>query len=101
MTVAVDLFWWISAVELPILGGLFWLVWRTRREVDVTLDDARRRAEQSAAQLRSELANYKLEVAKGYASIGYLKDVEHRLIDHLVRIEAKLDRRDSDRRDQS
>jgi hypothetical protein len=86
--------WWISAVEIPVLGALFWLVWRTRREMDQALEDARHRGDMAIAQIRSELANYKLEVAKNYASIAYLKDVEHRLIDHLLRIEAKLDRRE-------
>lgn len=32
-----------------------------------------------------------MEVAQRYASIGYLKDVETRLTEHLLRIEAKLD----------
>ena len=31
-----------------------------------------------------------MEVAQRYASIGYLKDVETRLTEHLLRIEAKL-----------
>jgi len=90
----VDLMWWISAVELPALAGLFWLLWRTRHDMDEALDDTRHRLEMNAAQLRNELASYKLEVAKTYASIAYLKDVEQRLIDHLLRIEGKLDSAD-------
>src|SRR3546814_2901183 len=27
-----DIAWWITAVELTTLGGLFWLIWRTRRD---------------------------------------------------------------------
>jgi hypothetical protein len=41
--------------------------------------------------LRDNLAAYKLEVAKNYASITYLKEVERRLTGHLIRIEDKLD----------
>ena len=41
--------------------------------------------------LRESLAAYKLEVAKSYASIPYLKEVERQLTSHLVRIENKLD----------
>jgi hypothetical protein len=41
--------------------------------------------------MREGLADYKLEVAKNYVSIAYLKDVERRLTDHLLRIDAKLD----------
>ena len=86
-----DIAWWITAVELPTLGGLFWLIWRTRRDGETALDAQGRRADAAIAQLREGLAAYKLEVAKSYASMTYLKDVERRLTAHLLRIEAKLD----------
>lgn len=83
--------WWISAVELPALGGLFWLIWRTRGETEDRLDGLDDKVTVGGAQAREALAAYKLEVAKTYATTGYLKDVERRLTEHLVRIEAKLD----------
>lgn len=76
-----DLIWWITAIELPVLGGLFWLLQSHRRE-----DEREHRA------IRDNLAAFKLHVATGYASIVYLKDVESRLTAHLLKIEAKLDR---------
>ena len=88
---ALDLIWWITAVEIPALAGLFWLGWRNRRDADVAIDDARHEFETGLAYLRESLAAYKLEVAKSYASIPYLKEVERRLTAHLVRIENKLD----------
>ncbi len=87
-----DLIWWITAVELPALGGLYWLAWRNRRDTDAALDISRRQAETSLGALREGLAAYKLEVATSYVSIPYLREVEARLTDHLVRIETKLDR---------
>jgi len=39
-----------------------------------------------------DLAEFKLDVAKNYASQAALKETEQRLTDHLVRIEHKLDR---------
>ena len=42
--------------------------------------------------LNDKLALYKLEVAQRYASVTYLKDVETRLTNYLIRIERKLDR---------
>ena len=88
-----NLVWWITAVELPALAGLFWLNWRLRRDTDDAIGDARHEAETGIRHLRDSLAAYKLEVAKSYASITYLKEVERRLTDHLVRIELKLDDR--------
>ena len=76
-----DLVWWITAIELPVLGGLFWLLQSHRRE-----DEREHRA------LRDELAAFKLHVATAYASIVYLKEVEARLTAHLTKIEAKIDR---------
>jgi len=87
-----DLIWWITAVELPALGGLFWLTWRNRRDADGALESLRYRTDAAHAAVRESLAAYKLDVATSYVSIPYLREVEARLTDHLVRIEAKLDR---------
>jgi len=87
-----DLIWWITAVELPALAGLFWLGWRTRQDAEAALDDTRFDFEAGLALIREKLSAFKLEVAKSYASISYLKEVERRLTHHLLRIEDKLDR---------
>ncbi len=87
----VDVIWWITAVELPALAGLFWFNWRNRRDTDTAIDDARHEYEAGLNFLRESLAAFKLEVAKSYASISYLKEVERRLTNHLIRIEEKLD----------
>jgi len=88
---SMDTAWWITAVELPALGGLFLLFWRSRHEADTRLDEIDHRLQVAASQAREALAAYKLEVAKTYATTGTLKDVERRLTEHLLRIEAKLD----------
>lgn len=86
-----DLIWWITAVELPALAGLFWIGWRNHVSVQDEIDDVRHATEVGLAHLRQNLDAYKLDVAKNYASIVYLKDVEERLTGHLIRIEEKLD----------
>ncbi len=86
-----DLIWWITVVEMPALAGLFWLNWRIRRDLEDAIDDARHDTETGLSFIRESLAAYKLEVAKSYASIPYLKEVERRLTSHLLRIEKKLD----------
>lgn len=86
-----DLAWWITAVELPVMGGLFWLIARLRKDAESALETLRSRAESAQAQVRESLAAYKLEVAKTYVSVATLKDVEQRLTDHLLRIENKLE----------
>lgn len=88
---SLDLVWWVTAVEVPALAGLFWLIWRVRRDLEVAADRLRRTQEMGLFGVRESLASYKLEVAKSYVSIPYLKEVEGRLTGHLVRIENKLD----------
>ncbi|MHC8508741.1 MAG: hypothetical protein ACYYKD_04975 [Rhodospirillales bacterium] len=85
--------WWVTAFELPALAGLLWLTLRTRRDIDERLDRERERQSQALRDLRESHAAYKLEVAKTYASIAYMKEVETRLTSHLMRIENKLDAR--------
>jgi len=92
-----DLIWWITAVELPALAGLFWIGWRNYRVAQDEIDEVRHAAEVGLAHLRENLDAYKLDVAKSYASISYLRDVEERLTGHLIRIEEKLDITRSDR----
>ncbi len=64
-----DFFWWLSAIEIPVLSGLFWMIWK----------------------VKSELGEYKIEVANFYARSSDVMQVETRLTSHLLRIEAKLD----------
>lgn len=87
----IDPAWWITAFELPALAGLFWLIVRVRNDADAAVDALRTAIETAAGQLRDGLAAHKLEVAKSYASMQTLREVERRLTDHLLRIEAKLD----------
>lgn len=86
-----DLAWWITVVDLPALGSLFWMIWKTRREGEESLKHLRDVIESRNAQMREALSAFKLEVAKSYAAVSDLKDLESRLVGHLLRIESKLD----------
>jgi hypothetical protein len=87
--------WWVTAIELPALGAMATMLWRSRQEWEARLDLIERQVDIGLGQAREALAAYKLEVAKSYATTGYLKDVETRLTEHLIRIEAKLDQAQS------
>ncbi len=86
-----DLIWWITVFDLPTMAGLFWLIWRTRRDSDEAIDHVQRMLNHRNDQLREALSAFKLEVAKTYASHTDLRDLEKRIVDHLLRIESKLD----------
>ena len=75
-----QLIWWITAVDIPMITAFVFSLNRMRNAVDEQLHD-----------LRDRFTAYKLEVAQSYASINHVKDLESRLIAHLLRIETKLD----------
>ena len=85
------LVWWITAVDLPVMSGLFWLTLKIRHEAESAIDTLYETLDMRCTQLREGLSGFKLEVAKSYASVGDLKDLENRIVSHLLRIESKLD----------
>jgi hypothetical protein len=93
MTDALTFSGWITAFELPALAGLFWLAWRIKRDGEAALARTAFRLDGELDRLGDSLAQHKLDVATGYASLAALQSVEERLTAHLLRIEAKLDAR--------
>ena len=84
---------WITAFELPALAGLFWLAWRIKGAGEAALAELALRIDRELGRLREALAQHRLDVATGYASLAALESVEERLTAHLLRIESKLDAR--------
>ena len=82
--------WWITAVEVPVLGCMFWLIHQARRESEQAILKLYREIQCHLSTVLDNLAQSKLEVARLYATITDLKDVEQRLTDHLLRLEARL-----------
>lgn len=82
--------WWITAVELPVLGSLFWMVHHGRREAERALLKMYGEIRGHLSAVLENLSHSKLEVARLYATAEDLKDVEKRLTDHLLRLETRL-----------
>ncbi len=87
----INLVWWITVVDLPAMAGLFWMIWRTRQDSEDAVGNLQNVLDHRSGQLREALNAFKLEVAKTYASHTDLRDLEGRLVSHLLRIESKLD----------
>jgi hypothetical protein len=83
---------WITVVYIPVASTLFWLIWRSRKDVEMELDKVQHLLETRHSQLRDSLSAYKLEVAKTYSTQNDLRNLEGRLVGHLLRIESKLDK---------
>ncbi len=87
-----DLLWWITIIDIPAMTGLLYMIWRVRGETQKEIAIIRATLDVRCDQLREALSSFKLEVAKNYAAKKDLKDIETRLVEHLLRIEDKLDR---------
>lgn len=91
-----SIFWDLAQAGMTAISVVIW-AWVRQARAEV----ARRLlvAENSAAANSAALAQFKLDVAERYASIAYIRDVEKRITEHLLRIEANLDRFVEARRD--
>ena len=86
----ISLVWWITAVEVPVFGCLFWITHHGRREAERALMKVYSEVQGNLNMVLENLAHSKLEVARLYATIADLKDVEKRLSDHLLRLDGRL-----------
>jgi hypothetical protein len=69
---------------------MFWLIHHGRRESERALLRIYREIQGNLNMVLDNLAQSKLEIARFYATVTDLKDVEQRLTDHLLRLETRL-----------
>jgi len=86
------LIWWITVIDIPTMSALFYMVLKTRAANEICINELKHSLELRTNQLKESLSAFKLETARTYAVINDLKDVEIRIINHLLRIEEKLDK---------
>jgi len=82
--------WWVTAVEIPAFGCLFWMIHHSRREAERALLKVYSEVQGNLCMVLENLAQSKLEVARLYATIADLKEVEKRLTDHLMRLDTRI-----------
>lgn len=82
---------WVAMAGAPIIVSLFRILAKVKREIDSDISQLKNTHERDNVVLREALSDFKLHVARNYVSVNYLKDVESRLTNHLLRIEKKLD----------
>jgi len=86
------LIWWITVIEIPAVSTLFYLIFRARSSSDRAINEMRGLLELRNNQIKDSLSTFRLEAARTYAQINDVKDVELRIVKHLLRIEEKLDK---------
>lgn len=86
-----ELMTWATMIEVPVFAALFRLIIKNKRENDTSFTCHKQQNDEAIGLVKDSLAEFKLHVARNYVSVNYLKDVENRLTNHLLRIEKKLD----------
>jgi hypothetical protein len=87
-----DLTTWLTVIILPVLGALFMMIQGVKREVGDRIELISSRKSEALMALRDDLSAQKLEVARSYAPLHAIRDIDRRLSLQLMRIEDKLDR---------
>lgn len=73
---------WIIALAVAVGGWVFRMIFSTlkeHKEVHILID--------------KKIDEHRLHIAENYAPKDYIEKMENRLVDHLVRIEKKLDQK--------
>ena len=83
--------WWISVIEVPVVAALFRMIYMLKQDIQNRIDRGDERDSEAVARARDELAEFKLEVARTYVPLSLIRDVDRRLSQHLLRIEAKIE----------
>ena len=87
----IDMAWWITAVEAPIVGALFYMINGLRKDIEERINHGDQRDSDAMHRTREDLAEFKLDVARTYVPLSLIRDVDRRLSQQLLRIEEKLD----------
>ena len=77
-----DVIWVISVTQSLAIAVLLWLHWQVRREMEDSISDVAHESETSFCFLRENLAAYKIESDRAYASHRRVSAIERRLADH-------------------
>ena len=91
MPIQIEPLWWVTAVEIPVVIALFWMIHGMRRDVQDRIERGDARDSEAVARTRDELAEFRIEVARTYVPLSLIRDVDRRLSEHLLRIEQKLE----------
>jgi hypothetical protein len=91
MPIQIEPTWWITAVEVPVMAALFWMIHGLRRDVSERIERGDQRDSDALTRTREDLSQFKIEVARTYVPLSLIRDLDRRIADHLIRIEEKLD----------
>lgn len=86
---------WVAGalvVVLAVLGVLFKIAARDRAHHNEALEALRAHTTATAKDIYVQLTNFRVEVAKEYATNSYLREVEGRIMALLASLDGKLER---------
>ena len=81
----------LSGLDIPIFISFVVAIIRHYRETDKKFNQQEKAYEIMKVELERQLSDYMLKISNEYARLSIVRDIERRVVSHLLRIESKLD----------
>lgn len=83
-----DLGWWINAIEIPVVGAIFWFL----RNVSKSTSEGDAKLHRRIDELSEKFGACQVHCAVAYVTKDSIERIENRIDERLGRFEEKLDR---------
>lgn len=81
----------LSGIDIPMIATGIWMLVKYYKEHEAKLSELDQTIRALKSEYDRDLMDYKLEVADTYARFAVVREIEKRVVSHLLRIESKLD----------
>lgn len=81
----------LTGLDIPILLSFVLAIIKNYRETDKRFNDQEKAHEVLKVELERQLSEYMLKISNEYARLSVVREIERRVVSHLLRIESKLD----------
>lgn len=86
-----DVLWLLAGVDIPVILSLLVAIIRHYKETEKRFNDHEKMCDLLRLELENKLIDQTVKMSNEYARISVVREVERRVVSHLLRIESKLD----------
>ncbi len=86
-----DILWLLAGVDIPVILSLIIAIIRYYKETEKRFSDHEKMCDLLRLELDKKLIDQTLKMSNEYARISVVREIERRVVSHLLRIESKLD----------
>ncbi len=91
LTQQADVLWLLAGFDIPVILSLIVAIIRHYKETEKRFNDHEKMCDLLRLELEKKLIDETLKMSNEYARISVVREIERRVVSHLLRIESKLD----------